>query len=176
MASWNDSEKMFNLINTPLTPEWSIYLWILIDLLYFHYKIHPMNILNFEIWEDDRVNVFINDENLIEILREYELPFSDKEIRKGELAGSYWWIYKDTLLENLQSKKDKVYILGCKCGEEMCWPMRVTITEEDNKIIWSNFEQPYRDKNSKIFWDYTNFGSFTFDKENYQSELKKLES
>lgn len=48
--------------------------------------------------------------------------------------------------------------------------------EEDNKIIWSNFEQPYRTKDSHNFWDYTNFGSFTFDKENYQSELKKLES
>lgn len=78
-----------------------------------------MNTLKFEIREDNRVDIFINDENLIDILKKYELPFAKKEGYE-EIAGWYWWIYKDILLENLQSKKDKVYILGCECGVEMC--------------------------------------------------------
>jgi hypothetical protein len=52
--------------------------------------------------------------------------------------------------------------------------MFIAITEQDNKIIWNSFEQPYRNKDSHNFWDYSNFGNFKFSKINYQEEIEKL--
>lgn len=135
-----------------------------------------MNVLKFEIWEDNRVGIFIDQRNLIDMLKEYEVPFAKKEGSEN-MAGQYWWIYKDALLSNLRLEYwNKPNLLGCECGEEACWPMWINIKKEDNKVIWSNFEQPFRTKQHNSFWDYSNFGTFTFDIENYQNELKKLES
>lgn len=135
-----------------------------------------MNILKFEIREDNRVDIFIDQRNLIEILKEYEKPFAKKEGYE-EMAGWYDWLFQDILYENLELQRwEKPILLWCQCGEEGCWPIETTIKKIDDTVIWTEFEQPFRKKDSHNFWDYSNFGSFTFDKENYQSELKKLES
>lgn len=132
---------------------------------------------------DDRkipaVNIFINGKNLIEMLKEYELPFATKE-GSPDIAGGYAGMYpKDFLYWYLTAAwlGDGVHsILTCAgCGEVGCWPMMVTVTEDNDKVKWSNFHQPHRGPESKAsFWDFSNFPSFEFSKENYQTELNKL--
>ncbi|MBP9812044.1 hypothetical protein KBC86_01570 [Candidatus Gracilibacteria bacterium] len=130
-----------------------------------------MDSLEFKIRDDDRVDIFINAKNLIEILREYEKSIVKNELRE-DIAGSYDGLFKDVLLNNLMG--DNSIILGCQCGEEMCWPMRIKISKGDNFIAWNSFEQPYRGKNSHNYWNYDNFGEFIFDIKNYEKEVEKL--
>lgn len=135
-----------------------------------------MNTLKFEIRADNRVDVFVDQKNLIEILKEYEKPFAKKE-GSEEIAGWYDWLSQDILYENLELQRwEKPIILWCQCGEESCWPIEATIKKVDEKVIWTEFEQPFRNKDSHNFWDYTDFGSFEFSKTNYEEELAKLKT
>ena len=52
----------------------------------------------------------------------------------------------------------------------------VEIEEQDIKVIWKNFLQPYRDIESKNHWEYDKFEPFEFVKSEYQKELKKLKA
>ncbi|WP_165789612.1 hypothetical protein [Paenibacillus sp. GM2FR] len=49
------------------------------------------------------------------------------------------------------------------------------ITEEDEVIIWSEFEQPFRGEESDGgYWDYTNLKSLEFNKKLYEEQLKAI--
>ena len=51
----------------------------------------------------------------------------------------------------------------------------VEIKEEENKIIWTSFEQPHRNKENGPFkWDYSNLKDFEFEKKNYNFSLNIL--
>ncbi|MEA2562332.1 MAG: hypothetical protein QOH06_3836 [Acidobacteriota bacterium] len=39
---------------------------------------------------------------------------------------------------------DKIQVLVCECGEQGCWPLVCRIEVGDDRVIWSDFEQPYR--------------------------------
>jgi uncharacterized protein (DUF3820 family) len=125
------------------------------------------------------VNVFVNDKNLIDLLKEYELPFAKKE-GHPDIAGTYsgmtpkdflyWFIKADWPGENNHA------IFECSsCGEVGCWPMIVSVSKEGNKVKWFNFNQPYRGpKLGESSWDYSDFPTFEFSVENYNAEFDKL--
>jgi len=75
-----------------------------------------------------------------------------------------------------KDEHDKISILECECGCESCWPMKVKVLNDKDKIIWTDFEQPHRNTESHNFWDYDKFGSFTFDYDNYNEQLNKLKT
>lgn len=126
------------------------------------------------------VAIFINDRNLIDILREIELPFAQEE-GLPERAGSYAGLRPEMMF--LPSRYllgepvygDKVDIFQCECGSLECWPFSVRITMQNNKVIWDEFEQPHRTENHPGGgWSYDRLKPFVFDKRQYIAELSKV--
>jgi hypothetical protein len=131
-----------------------------------------------EEWDCDTAEIYINGEDLISLVRQFELRF-DKN-----LAGDYMGIDpedaflpsthllgKPTKLYN-QFEKGKVPILECGgCCVPGCWPFLAKITVKDDVVIWSDFEQPHRPE-----WSYEGFGPFIFDREQYLQALNKRSS
>ncbi len=62
-----------------------------------------------------------------------------------------------------------IYILGCACGEVGCWPLIASVSEQDDKIIWDGFVQPFRRSR-----DYSEFGPFLFSRAQYEDALNNL--
>jgi len=97
------------------------------------------------------------------------------------LAGDYMYMNPcDTLLPN-RNLLDKPFRIGfqvpkwnpilkkstllyCSCGEPDCWLFMCKITEKDEVIIWSDFEQYHRD------WTY-DLGPFIFEKAQYLEQI-----
>ena len=57
-------------------------------------------------------------------------------------------------------------LLGCNCGITDCWPLRATIQTFDTIVVWREFHQPFRRRR-----DYTELGSFTFARADYEAAL-----
>jgi hypothetical protein len=119
---------------------------------------------------DYEVNFYIDGRSFIEMVKEFESPFAD------DLAGQYRIsVYegtKDVLLGRLGEygeENDKTELLICTCGCSGCWPLATRIRIEENRALWDRFEQPHR-KN----WDYSGFGPFVFDLDEYNREIQKL--
>jgi hypothetical protein len=128
----------------------------------------------------DRVEVFVNGRNMVDILREVELPFAARE-GKPNLAGDYIglppedvFLPSPRLLGEPATHYDrdgvegKVAVLGCVCGDVGCWPFRVRITLRDDVVIWDGFEQPHRRA-----WRYDELRPFVFDRTQYLSALDR---
>jgi hypothetical protein len=126
----------------------------------------------------DAVNVFVNGRNLVDILREVELPFAARE-GKPDLAGSYVGLPPEdvflpsprllgepTTYYDHDDPEGKIAVFGCVCGEPGCWPFQVKITLQDDVVIWSDFEQPHRSA-----WRYNEMRPFVFDRIEYLSAL-----
>jgi hypothetical protein len=142
-----------------------------------------MDAIRFEIGERDdptyglvdAVAIFVNDRNLIDILREVELPFATRE-GKPDLAGSYAGLPPDEIFPPSprllgepttygEGTEGKIVALGCVCGEPSCWPFQVKIDLGDDVVVWSSFEQPHR------AWRYDELRPFVFDRTQYLSAL-----
>ncbi len=130
------------------------------------------------------VLIYINERNLIEILREFERPFA---LREGHptLAGGYAGLPPSSVAVPSthflgQAKPwytygNKVSVLECECGCAGCWPFLVKITITPNQVSWSDFEQPHRGVNAASgYWDYIELTSFVFDRAQYEAELAHL--
>ncbi len=65
--------------------------------------------------------------------------------------------------------RPKTPLLGCECGEWLCWPLMARITVTAELVIWDCFEQPHRKTR-----DYTTFGPFQFDRHQYDDALRDL--
>ena len=63
----------------------------------------------------------------------------------------------------------KVPLLGCSCGEWGCWPLLARVTTTAVEVRWSDFEQPFRRDR-----DYSAFGPFVFDRQDYDRALATL--
>ncbi len=119
--------------------------------------------------ESTVVRIEINGRSLIDLLKEYETPFAQKEGHPS-IAGGYSWMEIQMFINSISSmQKDIHTILTCECGEEGCWPMEINIKVNTSNVIWNNFAQPHRKA-----WTYTQFGAFVFKKGQYQTELNKL--
>ncbi|SIT83769.1 hypothetical protein [Pontibacter indicus] len=110
---------------------------------------------------------FINEKSLIEILKGIELEY-DKS-----LAGAYDGISPAEFIDEFQQREEKVKsrILECECGCDGCWSFVVKITEKDDLIEWSHFEQVHRDN-----WEYTQIEPFQFERSDYLKEMEKLKA
>lgn len=71
--------------------------------------------------------------------------------------------------EALAGAPGRIYVLGCECGEVGCWPLTCLVNTSDNAIAWQSFEQPHRPAR-----DYSSFGPFVFEREQYEEALRSL--
>jgi hypothetical protein len=126
--------------------------------------------------------IFIDGQDLIGLLKTYELPFAKKE-GSPSIAGGYQGLSPETLFKNLtshpenhNSEENKSDILDCECGVWGCWSLMTLIEKGEDSITWSDFEQLHRQKDSHNYWDYSKFGPFEFAKTDYENELEKLKN
>lgn len=63
-----------------------------------------------------------------------------------------------------------IYVLGCQCGEVGCWPLKARVGSDKKSIIWDLFRQEHRPER-----DYSNFGPFIFDVDQYRRAVNNLE-
>lgn len=131
----------------------------------------------------EAVSISVNGHDLIDLVRDVELPFARRE-GHPELAGSYLGLEpKDVVASRLLPRTPhddhadvrKVTVLVCECGEEGCWPLRATITVTPDSVIWSDFEQPHRGPEDPArHWEYDRLGPFVFERGRYEAELTRL--
>jgi hypothetical protein len=132
------------------------------------------------------VEIYINGRNLIEMVREIEEPFAERE-GHPDLAGTYTNIAARVLRppsmhldgkpeDDWYTYKGRVEVLSCgACGGSWCWPLSVRIEVRQESIVWRDFVQPHRDDPCiQPVWDYSGFGPFMFDRAEYEQEIKRL--
>ncbi len=84
--------------------------------------------------------ILINGRPLIDLVRDYELPYA-RECGQESIAGGYMPIYADYLLDLLTGKtKSEEYdgeipVLICECGCEGCWDLLATVVEEESSFV-----------------------------------------
>ena len=134
--------------------------------------------------EDSGVHVIINGRDLIEILRDIELPFATRE-GHPRIAGAYSGLPAHRVFfpsrhflgepEPIYSDSEgRTFVLECECGEPGCWPLAVRIELREREVIWSDFRQPHRRSHSKAGeWRYDALSSFTFDRQLYERALSE---
>ncbi len=125
--------------------------------------------------------ILINGRPLIDIVREYELPYARKYGQEN-IAGGYMPICADYLLDLLTDKKKseeydrETPVLICQCGCEGCWDLLMTVVQEGAFVEWTNFHNPHRSSPTSAggYWNYNDFPSFRFDKQEYQTAIARL--
>jgi hypothetical protein len=68
-----------------------------------------------------------------------------------------------------ENTPERIFILGCECGEVGCWPLTCSVDVQDGAVTWQGFEQPHRPAR-----DYSMFGPFVFDRKQYEEALRSL--
>lgn len=129
------------------------------------------------------VNIIVDTLPLAEIIKTYEIPMANKE-GSPKIAGAYDAIEIPSSPEKYYlgeenaywgKSKDKTALLDCECGCSGCWPLLCKINIQDNKVIWSDFEQPHRDIDSAAsHWDYSDFEGFVFEREQYLQAIAAI--
>jgi hypothetical protein len=74
-----------------------------------------------------------------------------------------------TAAEHYLSTTKKIPILGCECGEWGHWPLMARVHADDERVIWTDFEQPHRPRR-----DYSAFGPLQFRTSGYDEALREL--
>jgi hypothetical protein len=124
-----------------------------------------------------KVDIYVNDENLLKIVKKIESKhlkwWQSKDLRAGAYVGlppeAVFYPSTRFLIEpnkDIDDWEDKIVIYQCHCGHEGCWPLLVKIQIKLKEVTWSDFEQPHRGE-----WKYDL--KFTFDKKQYEAEIKK---
>lgn len=116
---------------------------------------------------DGDVCVFVNDHELIDLLRKFEIQYD------ASLAGQYDYVRPSDFLEDayVSESGDDRLLVGCNCGEVGCWPIVAQVERSEDVVTWYEFQQPHRKK-----WDYSNFGPFSFSATQYDYELSKIKN
>ena len=125
-------------------------------------------------WPDcDRCIILLNGKDILEIIRDAELPYFRKELDLSENdAGGYDYMMPTELYEDLvdaeKSNGEKIaHVLCCTCDEVGCSSARVRIIKTNDSIIWNDF-RTLRD------WD---FGlSYEFEINQYREFLNKVKN
>lgn len=135
-------------------------------------------------WFGGAVEIELDGVNLVELVRDFEMPMAAAE-GAPSIAGGYVGIAaashlppsKHFLGIHSPPRREgaKTDILWCRdCGEAGCWPLLTRISVDNNRVTWSQFEQPYRSDNGvQTPWTYDDFGPFTFDRSQYESALNE---
>jgi hypothetical protein len=130
------------------------------------------------------LNIYINDENLIDILKDYEKQFGEKNYGKYDGICIHYFddidIIKhfvgETDKKNILNYRGKTQILGCTCREPGCWPFLIKIGINNDIINWNEYEQPFRSKKrcGEKYWNYSNLKVFEFNRSEYEKKLKNI--
>ena len=147
-----------------------------------------MDTIHFEIAEADEADelvIFINGRNLVEVLKEVEMVHARRE-GSLSIAGGYMGLAPEGVLlpsehflgkptEEQYRYADKVSVLECVCGWPGCWPFLVKIAMDEDKVTWSDFEQPHRGKDrGRGQWTYETLRPFVFERTQYMAELEAV--
>lgn len=130
------------------------------------------------------LQININGQSLIDLVRKVEQPFADLEGRP-HAAGQYDWMV-GVACELFDPKVQEVTVLGCTCGEAECWPLLCKVERFPGQIRWTGFYNPYRTVESVaklddpahrriVPWDYKELG-FAFDPSQYDAAFAELQS
>jgi hypothetical protein len=126
------------------------------------------------------VDIYINGRKLVDLLREFEKPFAAAE-GHPDIAGTYMgrspsevFLPSKLLLGepgqyDMFSDIGKVAVLDCDCGNPGCWPWAVKITTQNDRVVWSDFENCHRGPT----WDYSGHPPFTFELQGYMAAIEK---
>jgi hypothetical protein len=128
-------------------------------------------------YEYEVVEIAVNGRNLIDLLRQVELPVATRE-GNPEIAGSYEGLPPDVVFFPSRHLLDRpnpphggeghVTILECgNCGTPACWPFQVRILLDEATVTWCDFSQPHRAGK----WTYDALPEFIFDRRQYEAEL-----
>lgn len=135
---------------------------------------------------DGGIAIVINDRDLIEWVREVELPYAERE-GASEIAGSYAPLPAETVLlpsrhmlgepeARYASRDGRTQIFVCgDCQEDGCWPLSVRIEVDEDTVRWRDFEQPHRRLPGPHTqeWTYEGIGPFTFDRRQYEAAIRR---
>jgi hypothetical protein len=139
------------------------------------------------------IELWINGDSLLELVREIEKPFVEQEFKQrvdqGEFpddcriqAGNYGFLPASLTYSPCRNlldqpfalgidvdeiNKQKSIVLGCSCSVIECWPLLVKVELQANTVVWKAFSQLHRD------WIY-DLGPFIFDRQLYEDELNSL--
>lgn len=137
-------------------------------------KIQPAGTLHLP-WPDvDRVIILINNQDILDIIRNEERKLSKQGKIQSTLVGAYHHLPPSELYEYLvkaeESKgKEEADILCCSCDEVGCDSISTKILKMEDSVIWNDICNNHRAiKHFSL--------SFKFKLENYKnfiSELKK---
>jgi hypothetical protein len=133
------------------------------------------------------IRIRINGHPLIDMVRELERPMALQE-EAPSIAGAYTWLDDDAATQDpsryfhgLPAMADDeqdghTSLLSCgECGLTACWPLRCRIEVREDRVVWRDFANPYRDPNrAKGGWSYTGFGPFEFERQAYERALLSL--
>lgn len=123
------------------------------------------------------VVVTINDEPLLELIRQREQSFAAKD-RQASIAGDYAYLslidfeelfLRAALEADLAQDERDVVLLGCPCGIWSCWYLALRVKFEADTIRFSDFTNPRRKD-----WRYGL--EFKFDRVSFVSEISKIAS
>ena len=125
------------------------------------------------------IRLIIDGRDLIDLVREHEASLGATS--PGDYAGLPAEHYSKThflgqRLHQLPYDDGRFELLDHPCGVAGCWPLKVRIQLRPDTVIWKAFQQPHRtgELGTEV-WDYSDFGSFEFDREMYEEELAKIE-
>jgi hypothetical protein len=131
------------------------------------------------------LEISVNGRLLIELVREVEQPFADREGR-AFAAGQYDWLGL-VGCELFDDTSQEFIVLGCTCGEAECWPLLCKIEFMPGHVRWSGFYNPFRTvefvaklddtAHERIVpWAYSGLGCFEFDRLQYKAAFGALEA
>lgn len=118
------------------------------------------------------LQIFINGQSLIDLVRPVELPFAELE-GKPDIAGHYDWLC-DVYCEIQRLKTEECMLLGCHCGIPDCWPLTARVSLAEDVVCWSRFLNWHKAKGCASEWDHTALGPFVFDRQQYETAVRNL--
>lgn len=123
----------------------------------------------------DLVEILINGTSLVGLVKAHEQPLADAE-GHPEIAGGYDGMSPSDLwsgddgLSNIAGSRT-VQVLQCDgCHEPGCWPLMCRVEVREDRVIWSDFEQPHWDSGDGR-WRYNTFGPFDFERSQYDAAI-----
>ena len=131
------------------------------------------------------LGVLVDGIDFIKLVAQTEVPCAQVE-GNPSIAGGYRGLGMEYVAPPSQhllgepthpvySHSDKVQILECECGEPGCWPLLCRISVLDDRVVWSDFEQPHRTGGfGQAPWSYAGLGPLRFDRVAYEAALARL--
>ena len=135
-----------------------------------HLEFKIINPYGIEDWVEDSsvkevVEIYINGKEIIEILKEIEIPFANNEGHIS-IAGAYGHLTPNELYSELMDSEESALVCCGDCGLIGCWAVVINVEMDEDYVYWKEFRHNHRD------WEYNI--SFKFHRTEYENVLKKI--